>query len=273
MQRIAFTIIYNGDHHLKHNNYSSFIPQNFDHWVIIEGASLPTGSTSWCKNIFTESGSEDNTINSIQELTQEYKNITYVPRNNNEFWPNKDEQVNAGIKILQDYLTKNNLEECFLWQIDIDEQWSAEQLKQAESELIEHKGKTGCFLCNYFVGPGLVAVGKWGEGRSGPYRRLWHWKGELFKTHEPPVLEGKNGPGLLLKPKFNHYAYFFEKDVIFKEKFYGYVNLVNNWKRLQTIEDKKIHISSLLDKFTNHWANTDTFIIKLKNESSNTNAS
>ena len=77
MQRIAFTIIYNGDHHLKHNNYSSFIPQNFDHWVIIEGASLPTGSTSWCKNIFTESGSEDNTINSIQELTQEYKNITY----------------------------------------------------------------------------------------------------------------------------------------------------------------------------------------------------
>lgn len=265
MKRVAFTIIYNGEHHLTHNNYAETMVHNFDMWVIVEGAALPTGSTSWCKDVFNSSGSQDKTIQFIEELCKKHSNVVYVPRIADKAWPNKDVQVNAGIKILKNYLKNSNLSKCFLWQVDIDEQWSKELLEQAESELIENNGKTGCFLCNYFVGSNLVAVGDWGEGKSGPYRRLWMWEGEEFSTHEPPKLNGKNGPGLLLRPRFNHYAYCFEQDVIFKEKYYGYNNLIQNWRKLQQIKiANSIHISALLDRNTNHWANTNTFIIPFK---------
>ena len=265
MKRIAYTIIYNGEQHLLHNNYANFVAENFDQWVLVEGAALPTGSTSWCKDVFETSESTDNTIDIITELTSRYNNVKYVARKNNVSWDNKDEKVNAAIEILKDWKKINNIETCFLWQIDIDEQWSKESLNQAEKELVSGNGKTGCFLCNYFVGPGLVVKGQWGEGLSDPYRRLWQWEGEDFKTHEPPVLNGKNGPGLLLTSKFNHYAYFFEKDVAFKELYYGYKNLINNWKKIQTanIPQNGLHISALLDPHTIHWGNTNTWILKV----------
>jgi hypothetical protein len=264
MKRVAFTIIYNGAHHLMHNNYATVMSKNFDYWVLVEGAALPTGSTSWCKDIFTNSESTDDTIKLINDICTEHSNVQYIQRINGNAWENKDKQVNAAIDALNVWRTENNVDSCYLWQIDIDEQWTIDQLEQAEKELSSGNGKTGCFLCNYFVGPNLVVKGQWGEGQSGPYRRLWRWEGEKFETHEPPVLNGKNGPGLLLTPRFNHYAYFFEKDVTFKEQYYGYTSLVSNWKNLQTtpIPQTGTHISALLDARTNHWGNTNTWILK-----------
>ena len=73
-----------------------------------------------------------------------------------------------------------------------------------------------------------------GECINDTYRRLWDWSGELFKTHEPPSLDGKNGPGLLLPQRFNHYAYYFEEDVKFKEIYYGgYEGLLERWNKVQ----------------------------------------
>jgi len=255
--RIAFTILLNGKRHLEHNEYYKTLCNSFDYWVIAEGVAKNTGSTSWCKELpstfHNDYLSNDGTTEFIDKLSLQYNNVRIV-RSDKGFWQSKDEQVNAAITEI-----KKLSNECFLWQIDIDEQWTLDQIEQAEQELINNNGKTGCFYCNYYVGKNQLAVGEWGEGRIEPYRRLWRWGGEEFETHEPPKLKGKNGPGLLLTQKFNHYAYYFEEDVKFKELYYGsYTGLYDRWK---VIQDNKgvISIRALLgDKVW--WSNTNTHI-------------
>jgi hypothetical protein len=260
MKRIAFTIILNGLRHLKHNDYYKTISNNFDLWVLVEGVSLNTGSTSWCKELpdsqHNNNLSNDGTTEFLNELASQ-KNIKVI-RNGDSGWLNKDEQVNAAIDAI-----KKEVDECFLWQIDIDEQWTLEQLETAERELVNGNGKTGCFYCDFFVGKDLIAKGDWGEGRITPYRRLWQWKGESFETHEPPKLNGKNGPGLLLTPRFKHYAYYYEEDVIFKENYYGgYDGLYQRWLHLQEQQNFPVHVSELLGRNT-WWGNTNTQIYKI----------
>lgn len=253
--RIAFTIILNGLRHLKHANYQHAMTTMFDHWVIVEGVSRPTGSTSWCKELSTDFHnnylSNDGTTEFLDSIKSD--KVTIV-RCKDKPWNNKDDQVNAAI----DHI-KTITNECMLWQVDIDEKWTARQLREAEETLKLNKGKTGCFLCNYYVGPKQIATGQWGEGNYEPYRRLWDWKGEKFISHEPPKLDGKNGPGLLLPQKFNHFAYYYEEDVKFKEAYYqGYEGLLSRWKEVQNNKGT-IHLSKLLGPNT-WWSNTETYI-------------
>lgn len=254
--RVAFTIILNGKHHLLHNNYFETMIKNFDLWVIVEGVAKNTGSTSWCKELSSEYHnnflSNDGTTEFLDNLKNEKVKVI---RSNKGYWENKDEQVNAAISFI-----KTKTDKCFLWQIDIDEQWSESQLQQAEKILTENNAKTGCFLCNFYVGKNQIVRGEWGEGRHLPYRRLWNWNGELFKTHEPPVLDGKNGPGILIPAKFNHYAYYFKEDVMFKQSYYsGYDGLYDRWIEIQN-NKSTIHISKLLGPKT-WWATTSSFIV------------
>ena len=256
--RIAYTIILNGLHHLTHNDYYKFILNNFDYWVVVEGASKNTGTTSWCKNMpdkYQSNGkSVDGTIDFLKEL--KYKNLIFIESSG--FWPNKDKQVNRCIEEIKK-LTNN----CFLWEIDIDEQWELENIIKAEKLLIEEKAKTGCFLCDYYVGKNLIVKGQWGEGGVLPYRRLWDWKGEYFETHEPPRLIGGNGKGILIPTRFKHYAYYFEQDVKFKNDWYsGHEEIYENWVKLQKEEQFPQHISRLLGTNT-HWGQTNTWIYKI----------
>ena len=257
--RVAFTIVLNGKRHLEHNNFWQKMVKMFDWWVIVEGVSLPTGSTSWCKELpgtmHKNYLSNDGTTELLDSISKLNSNIIVV-RNNNAPFDNKDSQVNAAITRLQERVNG----QCFLWQVDVDEQWTIESIEQAENMLITNGGKTGCFLCNYYVGDKQKVIGEWGEGRHLPYRRLWDWKGETFKTHEPPTLEGKNGPGLLLPQRFEHFAYYFEEDVKFKEAYYqGYEGLHSRWLKVQ--ENKStMDVSALLGNNT-WWSKTQTFII------------
>jgi len=260
--RIAFTIVLNGINHLTHNNFYQNMIDKFDHWVIVEGVAKPNGSTNWCKEL-------PNTFHSnylSNDGTTEFLNDNRHPkvriiRPVNGPWDSKDQQVNAAILEV-----KNITTECFLWQIDVDEQWDIISLNSAEEDLIKNKGKTGCFLCNYFVGKNQLVKGQWGEGIYEPYRRLWHWKGEMFTKHEPPTLEGKNGPGLLLEQRFNHYAYYFKEDVKFKEAYYqGYEGLYERWLKVQENNRGTMDIKSLLGDNT-WWSKTNTFIIYQGND-------
>ena len=253
--RVAFTIILNGKHHLLHNNYYQFLLDNFDMWVVVEGVALNTGSTSWCKSLdtsfHTNGLSNDGTTEFLNNLNSDKIKII---KNNNGFWSNKDEQVNAAISYI-----KTQTDSCYLWQIDIDEQWTSEQLSSAEKTIDEHKAKTGCFLCNFYVGKNHLVTGEWGEGRYLPYRRLWKWEGEMFKTHEPPILEGKNSPEILIPIKFNHYSYYFEQDVKFKESYYtGYENLYKRWLDIQQ-KPYNMHVRELLGTNT-WWSQTNSLI-------------
>jgi hypothetical protein len=261
MKRVAFTIILNGLHHLTHKNYFDTMSKNFDLWVIVEGVSSPGGSTSWCRNIDSSFHKDYLSNDGTTEFLDKNKrdNIIVVRTTSDIPWSSKDEQVNAAISEI-----KKRYQKCFLWQIDIDEQWTLQQLIEAEQMLIKNKGKTGCFTCNYFVGRNQQVFGEWGECKYEAYRRLWNWEGEMFKTHEPPQLEGKNGPGLLLPQRFNHFSYYFESDVVFKEKYYGgYTGLYNRWKKVQSNKGT-IPIIELLGPDL-RWSYTNT-IIKYVND-------
>ncbi|MFZ9376838.1 MAG: hypothetical protein ACO25K_06910, partial [Candidatus Fonsibacter ubiquis] len=244
--RIIFTIIFNGLHHLTHNNQAEFILNNCDKWVVVEGASQSTGSTSWCKKIpdtlHNNGASVDGTREFLTNLAKATDKIIYVPSNG--FWNSKDHQVNRAIDEV-----KKITDKCFLWEFDIDEQWTSEAMDKAEKELVEKNAKTGSFLANCYVGKNIKALGEWGECSPGGYTRLWNWSGEYFSKHEPPTLEGGNGLHLTLTPKFNHYNYYFEQDVKFKNDWYGgHEGIYERWKLINSLPDQifPLPISALI---------------------------
>ena len=262
MDRFAFTIILNGLHHLKHNDYYKFILENFRYWVVVEGASGSTGSTSWCKSMdskyHTNGFSTDGTSEFLQELSNKYPNLIYIKPDG--MWGNKDIQVNKAVEEVRKITNK-----CFLWEIDIDEQWGLTSIELAENMLLTYQIKTGCFLCDYYVGKNLLARGQWGEGRFLPYRRLWNWRGEDFKSHEPPELmgDGRFVTMKLMPSRFSHYSMYFKQDVKFKDTWYsGHEGIYDRWLKLQDRKDFPIHISELLGRNT-HWGNTNTMIVKI----------
>lgn len=278
--RIAFTIIFNGLHHLITGNQAEFIAHNFDRWYIAEGASLNKDSTKWCKSMpdkYHNCGrSIDGTWQYLRQITNKYSNVVLVndilicqkEYMENGFWKSKDAQVNACIHAIK----LQKFQKCFLWQIDIDEVWEIYNIAKAEEKLFYTNTKIGTFSCNYWVGKGLVARGVWGEGcGNNAYKRLWDWEGEWFKSHEPPILDSEyNKSEILLGQRFNHYAYYYEQDVEFKDKWYGdHEGIYERWRWLQ--EDSKTKpigyswpISVLLDPKT-YWGRSSTFIEKIHN--------
>ena len=259
--RIAFTIILNGLHHLKHNNYYQYLIDNLDYWIIVEGASDNKGSTGWCRqmpeNYHINGKSIDGTREFILDLQKQHKNVI-CNFNSNGLWASKDEQVNSAAETINS-ITQN----CFVWEIDADEQWRICDMVQAEKQLIQSNGKTGMFTCNYFVGKDIVVKGQWGEGSNIPYIRLWNWSNDSFKRHEPPQLKNGDGNMIRLPQKFNHYAYYFEQDVKFKETWYtNHEGIYDGWKKLQTETVFPQHIKSLFTK-GGYWANTHTYIHKI----------
>lgn len=229
--RFAFTIVLNGLHHLKHNDYYLRVLDMVDMWAVAEGACNNTGSTQWCNPMPEEyhhnGRSIDGTIEFLMDLESQNNNIVVVQSTG--LWKNKDSMVNAAVSKLPNNGTNH------LWQIDVDEQWTKDKMKRAESILDYMGADCAEFFCNYEMGNGYRAIGSWGEGKGLPYRRLWKWKGQEFESHEPPVLSGGNGHTVLLPQRFNHYAYYFEKDVVFKDKWYGgHSGIYGGWKKIQS---------------------------------------
>lgn len=263
MQRVAFTIILNGLHHLLHNSQAKFILHNFDLWIVVEGASRPGGSTRWCRSMPSEYHNKglsiDGTSDYLENLSKLYNNILHIKPH--DLWPSKDTQVNTAIKHLRQITNK-----CYLWQIDADEQWDKDGIATAEKELSTAGARTGLFFANYYVGPDIIAKGDWGEKSTGQgYPRLWLWSGEYFDSHEPPKLSGE-GKSMLLSPRFNHYSYYFEQDVKFKENWYtGHENVYNRWKYINSRPSNEFPLPlSLL--ISGHLGNTPTFLHKVDNQ-------
>ena len=231
--RIIFTIIFNGLHHLQYNNQSEFILNNCDKWIVVEGASKSIGSTSWCKtmpqNLHTNGASIDGTRDFLESLAKTNDKLIYIPSNG--FWGSKDHQVNRAIDEV-----KKITNECFLWQFDTDEQWTSETMAQAEKEMTEQNVKTGSFLADCYAGKDIIALGGWGEG---PYTKLWNWNGEYFEKHKPPTLQCGNQKSILVSARFMHYKYYFEQDVIFKDRWYGgHEQIHERWKTLKFYQKK-----------------------------------
>jgi hypothetical protein len=229
LPRIAFTIILNGLHHLLHNSYAETLCDMVDHWVIVEGAAGNTGSTAWCKamppEVHKDGRSVDGTVKFLQQLADRRPNVHVVIGDG--LWPSKDAQVNRAVDEVRKLAS-----DCWLWEIDADEQWAQPAMDLAETTLAASGNGAAAFRCDAFMGKDIVARGEWGE--NPPYRRLWRWNGESFDTHEPPRLHGCGKNPLVLPQRFSHYSYYFEQDVKFKSQWYGgHEAVYENWLKLQ----------------------------------------
>lgn len=257
--RCAFTIVLNGLRHLEHNNFFKRMEKMLDRWVIVEGAAKNTGSTHWCRKVDSkycthEGLSTDGTTEFLREHAPGDTPVHHLEYGGY----NKDEMVNRAIEELDEFVLEKS--KYYLWQIDVDEQWTEEQMSKAEMMLEYMGGTCGKFLCDYYVGPNLLAKGDWGEGRQTNYRRLWKWRGQRFKTHEPPELEGGNGLEVLLPQRFKHYAYYFPEDVQFKEAFYsGHEGAYLRWAALQDATEFPVSVDRLI---TGPWGRTKTVIVR-----------
>lgn len=234
--RVAFTIIYEGLHHLKHLEFAEKMCSMFDHWIVVEGYSLPYGSTKWCNKLNVPESSTDGTVEYLKELALKNSNLHFHSHGRHFF--GKDEQVNVAVNIL-----KQLTDRCYLWEVDADEHWKMEDIIKAEQEADKSTEIGFSFCFNQFVGPGLVARGDWG---SGALNRLWKWSGQLFRSHEPALLMGQRRTKIIESVKYDHYSYYFAKDVLFKSKSYPGHELVHErWEHMKNQTSFPVHISVL----------------------------
>ena len=244
--KIAFTIVLNGLHHLQHQDFYQKMVKNFDLWVLAEGATKNNGSTSWCHpmpdSYHSNGRSIDGTLEFIQKLEQQHPHVKVVTSQG--LWESKDQQVNAAITKIKSITNKG-----ILFQVDVDEIWSASAIRSAAKELQARKLKTGACLANCYLSENLQVTGQWGECAPVGYYRVWDWTGEYFSSHEPPTLQGGNGNLGTLNARFDHYNYYFTKDVQFKNDWYnGHQDILTRWHHIRTLKKEHfpMHISNLI---------------------------
>ena len=197
-------------------------------WHIVHGASMNTGSTKWCcpqpPRLSIDGTSEY--LNSIR--THPHVRIYESHR-----WASKDHMVNAPL---------GSIPNCILMQVDSDELWTAENLKNVVELFSTYSAAQGArFFCDYYVGPSLVTVGEDCYGnQKDEWLRAWRFKaGMRFNSHEPPVLAGNLGAAIdksttkRMGITFRHMAYATERQAAFKERFYGYKGAASQWRNLQ----------------------------------------
>lgn len=249
-----FTIVLNGQ---------PYIPYHIDilkqlsckwHWHIVEGVADLKHDTSWSvrlggsisDDIHCNGLSNDGTTEYLDELAQLYPdNITIYRKPAGVFWDGKREMVNAPLANIQ--------EECLLWQIDVDELWTLEQLNTARQLFINNPDKTAAFYwCWYFVGEKLLISTRncYAQNPNQDWLRTWKFKpGAFWAAHEPPVLVearadgeyqnlAKINPFLHAETEqaglvFQHFAYATKEQLLFKEQYYGYKDAVSQWSQLQ----------------------------------------
>lgn len=199
------------------------------HWHIIEGVAKPVACTAWCKRLKPRL-SNDGTSEYLDSISG-HPNISLYRK---EEWEGKIEQVNAPCHHYNDG--------DIVMEIDSDEIWTTRQLESVVQILSTSVDRNrAAFFCRYFFGPNIVITSKEGYGNHGLYewRRAWKVKkGFAFTKHEPPI---SNQDGSLITREeteqlglvFDHYAYATEKQVAFKEKYYGYRRAVQSWNMLQ----------------------------------------
>jgi glycosyltransferase involved in cell wall biosynthesis len=253
-----FTIVLNGQ---------PYIPYHIEifkqlscpwHWHIVEGVADLKHDTGWSlqlggsinDGIHNNGLSHDGTTEYLDELARLYPdNITIYRKPAGIFWDGKKEMVNAPLA--------NIHKECLLWQIDVDELWTLEQLVAARQLFINNPDKTAAFYwCSYFVGERLLISTRncYAQNPQQEWLRTWKFTpGALWVAHEPPILvipsaDGQYQNVAAINPflhaetekaclVFQHFAYSTKEQLIFKEQYYGYKNAVSQWEKLQLIID------------------------------------
>lgn len=248
-----FTIVLNGEPYIRwHIEQLKQLPFPWV-WHVVEGEAELIHDTAWCARNGgriplrkrTEWGlSVDGTteyLSSIQGLVGDNGRVRINRKCCGKRWQGKIEMVREPLKFIN--------EPCLLWEIDADELWLAEQIVEVRQMFLDHPEKTAAlFRCRYFVGKDLwiTNVDCYGNYPT-EWLRVWRYQpGDHWARHEPPELM-RNGKDVgKLNPfthnetagiEFQHFAYATEKQLAFKEVFYGYKGALRQWKKLQARRD------------------------------------
>jgi len=98
--------------------------------------------------------SNDGTSAYLDELAcKNLGRVTLYRKPKGQFWDGKLEMVRAPLQ--------NITEECLLWQVDVDEFWTAEQICTAREMFLRNPDKTAAFYwCWFFVGPDRIVASR-----------------------------------------------------------------------------------------------------------------
>ncbi|MEZ2279041.1 MAG: FkbM family methyltransferase [Microcoleus sp.] len=271
-----FTIVLNGEPFIRyHIEVFKQLPFKW-HWHIVEGVAELKHDTAWSVSlggkvtdeIHRNGRSNDGTTEYLDKLKQEYPdNITIYRKPEGIFWDGKREMVNAP-------LTNIN-QECLLWQVDVDELWTKEQICTTRQIFIDNPNKTAAwYWCWYFVGENLVISTRncYAHNPNQEWLRTWRFKpGMNWQKHEPPCLGELGSDGewhdvAAVNPfrheetekqglVFQHFAYVMNKQLQFKETYYGYKDAVLQWSQLQ----KQTQFPVLLRDYVG-WVHDETMV-------------
>jgi hypothetical protein len=200
-------------------------------WSIVEGVADNIKCTAWCKKIPPRLSLDGTT-----EMLDDYNHHSRIDVYRKPLWPGKVVMVNTPI---EGYAREN----AVLMQVDMDEFWSTPQIESIVRMMSkDHRKANAMFWCRYFFGPDLVMDSRncYANNPNQEWRRAWNWsRGQHFLRHEPPVMSGdqlqviKHSQTEKLGLIFDHYGYGLECQVAFKEKYYGYKDAVDGWRKLQ----------------------------------------
>lgn len=267
-----FTIVLNGEPFIRYH-WDVFRQLPFEwHWHIIEGVADLKHDTAWSltnggridSDFFSNGLSVDGTSAYLDQIASEYPDqVTLYRKAKGKFWDGKREMVSAPLANLPDH--------CLLWQVDADEIWKVEQIRKVHDLFERHPDRTAAFFhCHFFVGPELLTTspGAYSHNNAYEWIRVWRCrKGMQWKSHEPPCLmakiDGRWVDTATLKPfthketeaaglVFTHHAYSLERQVRFKESYYGYRNAVEKWRELQQARKLPLRLGDYLPWVNDH---------------------
>lgn len=259
-----FTIVLNGEPFIRHH-IQVFQGLPFEwHWHIVEGVAALKHDTAWSlanggridDGFHLGGRSKDGTTDYLDELQQAYPGqVTVYRKPLGSFWDGKLEMVNAPLVNLQG--------PCLLWQVDVDEYWTGDQIATCRELFMAHpERKAAFFWCHYYVSPELIITtrDRYGNNSSFEWLRAWRYEpGDRWISHEPPMLGNRwfqlkaflrrlrgrpvkvrlarlnafrhdvtEARGLV----FTHLAYVIPEQLAFKEQYYGYAQAQELWRRL-----------------------------------------
>jgi glycosyltransferase involved in cell wall biosynthesis len=247
-----FTIVLNGEPFIRyHLGLLRELPFRW-HWHVVEGVASLVHDTAWslAGDGYVDPGTHqdglsiDGTTEYLDEIAAADPDRISIYRRSEGFWDGKLEMVSAPLA--------NIREECLLWQVDADELWTAEQVTRMRDLFIDKPERTAAYYwCDYFVGPEAVLTTRYNYAQdpNQDWLRTWRFQpGDRWEAHEPPTLVRPHESGVDVGKArpfghdeteregavFQHYAYVNEKQLRFKESYYGYKGALEAWRTLQS---------------------------------------
>lgn len=224
--RSAFTIVFNGSFTLR-QCIENAIPV-VDQYVVVEGA------VERLEEISDNGRSTDKTNSILDDLQKKYPEKLLVIRQSG-CWPDKLTMCNAALA---------ELDHGTLWEIDCDEFYHTADMTRA-MDIMESGSYTDVeFWAYHFFGDvhhhTELEHGIWGN--DPPWRRLFKWNGEPWRSHTPPRFErnetllGRDfmkDCGIMLY----HYGYLWYRQVMEKHLLHGnnlQTDLLHNFESFVT---------------------------------------